>query len=264
MTIKVCGGGEKLKIKRKYVIIISTILVATLLVSSVLAAVPEGGFEELWAALTGVQEDVEELQTQVDLQAQIDELEAEVEALTILSGTNRELLDFLEEQWIPGPEGPEGPPGPQGEKGDKGDTGFGVEPIGYLSIPAAAFTPVQPDYVYYNFGGLLDNYDEQVITFTAPVVLPQGVRINTLTMYAGDVVDGKEVQLGLYRGGSSGGGLLAFTSSVDGGLSVTYDDSIDYLVDHTLYNYYLRLSIPDSETDYTLIFYWAVIEYEYT
>ena len=198
-----------------------------------------------------------------DYEARIAELEAEIVELTILAGTNRELLDFLEEQWIPGPQGEIGPEGPQGPQGEQGEPGFGVEPIGYLAIPAAAFNPVESDYVYYNTGGFLDNYDEHVIVLVAPVYLPHGVQINNLTMYAGDIVDGEEVQLDLYRSGD-GGGLLASTSSVDSVISITFDDSIGQVVDNTDSCIYLEVTIPYTGSAYSLGFYQAVIEYEYT
>ena len=59
-----------------FVIVISSVLLGSLLVATVSEDVGEG---------VG------------DYEARIAELETEVEALTITAGTNRELLDFLEE-----------------------------------------------------------------------------------------------------------------------------------------------------------------------
>lgn len=119
----------KVKVSRKYAVLMTAILVASFVIG---AAVAPGNdpFEELWQAIFGIQEDVEDIQSEMDLLARIAVLEATVEDLEArLLGLEGE-VNLLE--LVPGPQGPpgpEGPPGPQGEQGpqgpegDTGDTG---------------------------------------------------------------------------------------------------------------------------------------------
>lgn len=107
-----------MKLSRKTVALISIIIVTSFFFgTAVFAAAPEGtGLEALWDAIFGIEQDVEDLQSQADLQAQIDDLKVE-------TGILRELLDFLEDEWIPGPAGPEGPQGETGPQGEPGAQG---------------------------------------------------------------------------------------------------------------------------------------------
>ena len=56
------------------------VLIATFLTGTVsgVRAPEDSPIDELWDAIFGIQNDVEDLQAQMDLQAQIDDLEAEV------------------------------------------------------------------------------------------------------------------------------------------------------------------------------------------
>jgi len=73
-------------------------------------------FQELWQAIFGIQEDMEDLQDQIDLQAQIANLQAEIAEL-------QAQMAFLEDPWIEGPLGPQGEQGPQGVQGPQGEQG---------------------------------------------------------------------------------------------------------------------------------------------
>lgn len=265
-----------MKIRRKTIAFLSiAIIIAFLLGSIATVAAPEdAGLEALWAAIFGIEEDVEDLQTQVDYQAQIDELAVEV-------GYLRGVLDLLEDPWIQGPPGPQGETGPQGEQGlagpqgeqgpqglqglpgEPGEPGLGVDPVGYLSIPAAAFIPRENDYLYLNLGGFVESLDTDMIILTAPVFLPHGVTVTKLTMYAGDSIVDKQIECNMQKGGS-GGGYMAVTTSIDGSHTETFDDSIySPVINNITNNYYLELIIPSSPGLMDLGFYHAVIEYAY-
>lgn len=70
--------SERMKLRRKHVLLIAGIAIVSLLFGTVAIATDEDGgpFQELWQAIFGIQEDVEDLQDQIDLQAQIDSLNA--------------------------------------------------------------------------------------------------------------------------------------------------------------------------------------------
>ena len=130
--------------EKKKIIVPITILVILLTGFTVAYAENDNGkpFLEIWNAIFDIQEDVEEMQTTLDLQMQIAELKSTVEYL-------ESRLTVLE--LVPGPQGPEGPEGPsgpegppgepgpqgeqgeQGEKGDTGDTGPQGPPGGLMN-----------------------------------------------------------------------------------------------------------------------------------
>lgn len=105
-----------MKLRRRYIILIAGIAITSLLFGTVAMAADggDGALSELWNAIFGIQEDMEDLQDQIDLQAQIAELQAEIAEL-------QAQMAFLEDPWI---EGPEGPQGPQGEVGPQGPQGI--------------------------------------------------------------------------------------------------------------------------------------------
>lgn len=109
--------------KREKIGIIALAILTITSISVVFAAKGETPFDDIWDTIFGIQEDVEDIQTTLDLQMQIAELQATVDYL-------ESRLTVLE--LVPGPPGPAGPPGPvgadgapgaDGAQGDKGDTG---------------------------------------------------------------------------------------------------------------------------------------------
>lgn len=99
--------------KKRNVIIITVVTIAIIFVGIVTAAPVEGDslFDELWEAISGIEDDVEDLQTEVDLHAEIEYLRGIVEAL------QAQVNSFPNWPCLIGPDGPEGPPGPQGPMG---------------------------------------------------------------------------------------------------------------------------------------------------
>jgi len=112
-----------MKIRRKFIALFSFITVVSFLFgTAVLAYQTEGApFDEIWDAILGLEEDVEDLRTRSDLRKQISALEFEVAEL-------RAILNFIEDPWIQGPPGPQGEQGPQGEPGPQGIQGEQGEP----------------------------------------------------------------------------------------------------------------------------------------
>jgi hypothetical protein len=201
-----------------FVLIVSSILLGSLLVS----AAPEDP-----GAGTGVG----------DYDARIAELEAEIVELTILAGTNRELLDFLEEQWIPGPAGPQGDPGPARPRGDPG-VGFGT--AGNISVPAAQFIPYQ-NFDYENHGYFLVNTDAIPQHFVAAVQLPHGALITKVIFKYGDYGP-LEMILTLKKADQT---IVTLESIGDTGYGYTTATPPEpNYVDNNNYSYYLDLYIP--------------------
>ncbi|MCK4477541.1 hypothetical protein KAU88_03310 [Candidatus Bathyarchaeota archaeon] len=100
-----------MKLNKKIVTLTSVIAIISFLIGTALvAAGPEDPLTEMWEAIFGIQDDVEDLQTQIDLQAQIADLQSEVDVL-------KAQMEFLEDPWIVGPPGPQGETGPQGALG---------------------------------------------------------------------------------------------------------------------------------------------------
>ena len=102
-----------------------TVIIALTSISFAFAGNNGMPFDELWEAIFGVQEDVEDIQSTLDLQGQIATLEYAVNELTAEVALLK-MTPLLGPQGPPGPQGelgPEGPEGPPGEKGDTGDTG---------------------------------------------------------------------------------------------------------------------------------------------
>ena len=102
---------------RKEIGIVVTVIIAMTSISFAFAGKGGVPFDEIWEAIFGIQEDVDDIQSTLYLHLEIAELEARLTTLEQTGGGT---------QGPPGPEGdegPEGPEGPPGEKGDTGDTG---------------------------------------------------------------------------------------------------------------------------------------------
>jgi len=105
---------------KKNVGIVALVIIAMSTISFAFAAQDGTSFEEIWEAIFGIQNDVEDLQEQYELHAEIEYLRGIVEAL-------QEQVNNLPtgggQQGPPGPEGPPGPQGPAGQDGEQGPPG---------------------------------------------------------------------------------------------------------------------------------------------
>ena len=102
--------------------IIVTIIIAISSISFAYAGNNGVPFDELWEAIFGIQEEVEDIQSTLDLHAEIAELHATVNYL-------ESRLTVLE--LVPGPQGPAGSTGPEGPEGPQGLIG----PAGGFGAP---------------------------------------------------------------------------------------------------------------------------------
>ena len=196
-----------------------------------------------------------------------------------------------------GPQGIQGIQGIQGVKGDKGDTGsqgiqgiqgtqggkgdtgpqgppgIGFEPVGYISVPAAAFAPQFSNISIEDvkIDTQLCNHGSSRAYFTAPVLLPHGVTIRNVTWYFYDGGDSQIwLRLGRYNqtigGETSYQTLASYSTQGNLGYGIGYADTISIAatVDNIQWTYILTVSLPPSDhphTDYR--FQYAVVEYEF-
>lgn len=174
-----------------------------------------------------------------------------------------------------GPKGEKGDTGPQGEKGEtgsQGPPGIGVEPVGYISVPAAAFAPqyCNTSLMDVKIDTQLYNYGSDYAHFTAPVLLPHGVTIRNVTWYFYDG-GASQIQLHLGRYNQTIGGAPSYNSIAfhltqgASGYGIGYDDtiSISATVDNIRWTYILTVSLPPSATHTDYRFQYAVVEYEF-
>jgi hypothetical protein len=223
--------------KKKSAVLISVFVIASFLFGTLVAASPNGTpFQDLWDAIFGLQNNVDNLQSQID----------QIELM----------------------------PGPQGPQGIQGEPGLGLEPIGYLSIPASAFVPYCNTQEYQQ--GLTKVYptSDNGGVFYAPVFLPNGVTVKYLWMFAKDnrAGDSQAVTCRLIDSTVYGsGGLwnhytMAEVTSIDGtSTTLAQDDTISHsVIDNRFDTYYLQLVFPNSggSTD-ALEFCYAIIQYEH-
>ncbi len=127
---------------------------------------------------------------------------------------------------------------------------------GYLSIPAAAFTPRNNNTYVENYGYRLSGE----VFFVAPVNLPHRATVTNLTYYwINEAPASARLHLSRsYMNGSIDEMANAWISGSGNGSS--WDDTIDYAdIDNSLYSYYLEFFIgPDMGC------YGVIIEYTYT
>lgn len=128
---------------------------------------------------------------------------------------------------------------------------------GYVSIPAAAFTPKNNGMSWTNDGyQVTGSY-----RFIASVQLPHNAIVTKLSFYWKDVAHA-DVSLALVRNNMDGSYdlmALAWTTGASGN-GVSYDDTIDNaLILNSQYSYYLSVSLQDAE----LYCNGAIIEYSF-
>ena len=126
---------------------------------------------------------------------------------------------------------------------------------GYVMVPATAFVPEYSSSIYTVFWGDLSvplSSPSAVVSFNAPVYLPQGATLTGLTIYYHDTTDdSKSLGVDMMRkqlpGFTSGEGvgLSVYGNLVDWGVyqSDTTPDPTRAVVDNSQYAYWLQLYI---------------------
>jgi hypothetical protein len=130
---------------------------------------------------------------------------------------------------------------------------------GYLSVPAAAFTPEDQLNNYDNYGSYLTG----VGWFYAPVYLHNEATVTKLTFYWSDLSVANDAHLLLirYPFGGSEDQMADIYSSGSGGAGSDWDITINFpVIDNTRYSYFLCVSLNDI---FSIFYYNAVIEYTY-
>ena len=143
--------------------IIAVVIIAFSGISFAFAEKDGVPFDEIWEAIFGVQEEVADMQSILDLHVQIATLSAHVQQLQSQYDILQSYVDTIE--LIPGPLGPAGETGPQGPQGETGETGptgsTGPEgPEGPIGPIGATGALIDPDYD----SGWLDIKQDQVIS----------------------------------------------------------------------------------------------------
>jgi hypothetical protein len=133
----------------------------------------------------------------------------------------------------------------------------------YISVPAAAFHPVDDGYDFYNEGYVLLNEDGISDNYTAALSLPHGATVRSMSFHWLDNSTVEDLSCILYRTNvtaSGGGSVATLTSSGDTGTGTSSTTGIDETVDNSQYIYHLALYLPDANTGA----YSVVIEYTTT
>lgn len=133
----------------------------------------------------------------------------------------------------------------------------------YISVPAAAFHPIDDGYDFFNEGYVILNEDGMSDNYNAALSLPHGATVNSMTFHWFDNSTVEDLSCTLYRTDvttSSGGSLATLTSSGDTGTGTSSTTGIDETVDNSQYIYHLALYLPDVNTGA----YSVVIEYTTT
>lgn len=134
---------------------------------------------------------------------------------------------------------------------------------GYLSAPAAAFTPSEDGYNYQNLGAGLIHTSGPTALYLAPMNLPHGATVTRLTFYWSDTSAGEDGGAMLYRTSYTGSfnfmvSPLSTNGSAGPGSSTT--TSITYsVIDNSQYGYFVVLSLPNSN----IAGLGVIIEYTY-
>ena len=175
-----------------------------------------------------------------------------------------------------GPAGPEGPAGsqgepgvegPQGEQGPQGEPGIGFALTGYISIPASAFVPTNPDQDLVQISTNLRNLDaSRTLFFYGAVQLPHGVTVTNVTFYWHDANAGLDFDCALWRirGDGSIDGMSYALSSGSAGAGSTVDTTIDFAeIDNSQYSYVVYVPIPANSPVNSLQLIFVTIGFTY-
>jgi len=112
---------------------------------------------------------------------------------------------------------------------------------GYLSIPAAAFTPVDNYCKWYNNGREYEGTGSAI----APVFLPHKAEVTKVNFYWYDTNPSVSGILSLCRSKMDGFEEKMAQAYTDvGGYGISYDDTIDYKeIENDIYCYYLKVGV---------------------
>ena len=128
---------------------------------------------------------------------------------------------------------------------------------GYLSVPAAAFTPEDQLINFFNYGSYItgDGW------FYAPVNIHNEATVTKLTFYWSDfsVSDARLILIRSFNGLEDQMAEASTSGSAGGGFSEDITIS-NALIDNTAYSYFLALDLADMHSIY---YYNAIIEYTY-
>lgn len=131
---------------------------------------------------------------------------------------------------------------------------------GYYTAGSADFTASYPEDTDYVIGGGVFTTGASAVVFLAPVHLPQGATVTSVTHKYIDNSVGEDNQCTLSRRTMSGYtevDMATVWSSGSPGSGSTTDTTIDYaVIDNTLYTYYVWLRAVDG-----IITYGVVVEY---
>jgi len=133
----------------------------------------------------------------------------------------------------------------------------------YVSIPAAAFQPIDEVIDFYNNGAAVRLEENTSRAFVAPVQLPHNARVTKMTFYWYDVSSDEDGIVYLRRADLMGSWAFmasASTSGDSGVGSTEEDDVLRRIVDNSQYAYYLYLYLPNTDVEC----YGVVIEYTHT
>ena len=118
---------------------------------------------------------------------------------------------------------------------------------GYVSVPAAAFVPVNNTETTIIVGNGFSTLDPSGSAFVGPVQLPHGATIMNVTLYWRDL-GAEDLMILLCRSnGTYAHAIAESNSSGDAGWGSSYFDTIEYnTVDNSQYAYALYVSLPRS------------------
>ncbi len=138
-----------------------------------------------------------------------------------------------------------------------------IPQIGYISVPPAAFVPVDSSW-WVLTTNYLANYEATITTLLGAVQLPHGAIVTNMTVHWRDVGT-QAVMTSLRRFNLTHWHALAEVDSVgDTGFGAGYDDTIEHAtIDNSQYYYYMDVGIPPSASHLDYQYYYAVIEYQY-
>jgi hypothetical protein len=138
-----------------------------------------------------------------------------------------------------------------------------IPQVGYLSMPPAAFAPVDSSW-HVLITNYLANYESAITTFVGAVHLPHGAIVTNMTVHWRDI-GSQAVMSSLRRFNLTHWQNLAEVDSTgDTGFGSGYDDTIDHAtIDNSRFYYYLSVGIPPSGTHLDYQYYYAIIEYHY-
>lgn len=133
---------------------------------------------------------------------------------------------------------------------------------GYLSIPAAAFTPMDNNKDIFNFGYYLGTSELSETYCVAPVYLPDNAEVIRVAMYWVDINNAMDIVAKLYRYGRLSGKspiMMAELTSYGTGEGYSEDKTIeDPVINNGLNCYYILLGFAQDMCPEYL-----VIEYNY-